>query len=82
LTWRATVCAQFEALAGILTKIEVFWDVMRGRPENSYCMTQCLVYRATENNGALFPDGLALNNENTNIIHHIGIYPSSRPQKA
>ena len=39
LTWKATV---FEVLAAVLPKIEVFWDVIRGRVEKSYCMAQCL----------------------------------------
>jgi hypothetical protein len=65
-----------------LPKIEVFWDVTRGLLEKRYRTVQCLVYRVTENNGALFPDDLALNSENNIIIQNAGIYPLTRPQKA
>ena len=33
-----------EVLAVVLPKIEVFWDVLRGRLEESYCTTQPFVY--------------------------------------
>jgi len=40
---------------------------------------ETLVYRVTENNGPLFPDGMTLNYDNTIITHYVGIYPSTRP---